>query len=208
VTIVFQRSVLPPRTVAVVRSSQSRGKPSSRNHVEEICHDPCLAKFVAIATGHQLPLTHRTLTVPRYQILCVLNRLFLYSYSKPEHPPVGDHSCNTVYFCTPARNLNTPSWVITRVLPGTERGTFVMIVGALVTWAICTQGQLLMIKLDHDRSCPWVQIAQVTKVPTIMCACMCVCIFVCACVCVCVCVCVCACLRACVYVSEALRERE
>ena len=24
-----------------------------------------------------------------------------------------------------------------------------------------------MIKLDHDRSCPWVQIAQVTKAPTI-----------------------------------------
>ena len=59
--------------------------------------------------------------VPRYQILRVLNRLFLYSCSKPEHPP----------------------WVITRVLPGTERGTFAMIVGALVTWAICTLGQLL-----------------------------------------------------------------
>jgi len=41
--------------VAVVRSSQSRGKPSSRNHGEEICHDPCHAKFVAIANGHQLP---------------------------------------------------------------------------------------------------------------------------------------------------------
>jgi len=32
--------------VAVVRSSQSRGKPSSCNHGEEICHDPCHAKFV------------------------------------------------------------------------------------------------------------------------------------------------------------------
>jgi len=50
----------------------------------------------------------------------------------------------TGYFCTPARNLNTPRWVITRVLPGTDRGTFVMIVGALVTWAIYTQGQLLL----------------------------------------------------------------
>jgi len=34
--------------------------------------------------------------------------------------------------------------VITRVLPGTDRGTFVMIVGALVTWAIHTHGQLLL----------------------------------------------------------------
>jgi len=32
------------------------------------------------------------------------------------------------YFVTPARSLNTPRWVITRVLPGTDRGTFVMIV--------------------------------------------------------------------------------
>jgi len=45
--------------VAVVRSSQSRGKPSSCNHEEDICHDPCHAKFVAIAVGHQLPLTHQ-----------------------------------------------------------------------------------------------------------------------------------------------------
>jgi len=75
VTIVFQRSVLPPRTVAVVRSSQSRGKPSSRNHGEDICHDSCHAKFVALTAGHQLPLTHRTLTVPRYQTLRVLNKL-------------------------------------------------------------------------------------------------------------------------------------
>ena len=28
--------------------------------------------------------------------------------------------------------------------PGTDRGTFVMIVGALVIWAIYTQGQLLL----------------------------------------------------------------
>ena len=42
------------------------------------------------------------------------------------------------------RSLNTPRWVITRVLPGTDRGTFVMIVGVLVTWAIYTQGQLLL----------------------------------------------------------------
>ena len=99
--------------VAVVRSLQSQGKPSSRNHGEEICHDPCHAKFVAIAASHQLPLTHRALTVPQYQILRVLNRLFLYSCSKPEHPPVGDHSCTT----------------------GNRSR-----VGALVTWAIYTQG--------------------------------------------------------------------
>ena len=83
------------RTVAVVRSSQSRGKPSSRNHGEEICHDPCYAKLIAIAAGHQLLLTHRALTVPRCQILRVLNRLFLYSCMKPEHPPMCDHSCTT-----------------------------------------------------------------------------------------------------------------
>jgi len=58
--------------------------------------------------------------------------LFLYSCSKPEHPLVGDHSCTT------------GCWVITRVLPETDRGTFVMIVGALVIWAIYTQGQLLL----------------------------------------------------------------
>ena len=74
-------------------------------------------------------------------------------------------------------------------------GTFVMTVGALVNWAIythhsCTTGNRLrnlcydswslshlgysypgttpvMIKLDHNRSCPWVYIAQVTKAPTI-----------------------------------------
>jgi len=48
-----------------------------------------------------------------------------------------------------------------------------------VTWDWCDSWNLshlgylypgttpVMIKLDHDRSCPWVQIAQVTKVPTI-----------------------------------------
>jgi len=40
--------------------------------------------------------------------------------------------------------LDHNRWVIARVLPGTDRGTFVMIVGALVTWAIYTQGQLLI----------------------------------------------------------------
>jgi len=45
----------------------------------------------------------------------------------------------TGYFCTPARSLNTPQWVITHVPPGTDR-----VVGALVTWAIYTQGQLLL----------------------------------------------------------------
>jgi hypothetical protein len=135
VTIVFQRSVLPPRTVAVVRSSQSRGKPSSRNHGEDICHDPCHAKFVAITAGHQLPLTHRALTVPRYQILRVLNRLFLYSCSKPEHPPVGDHSCTTG---NRSRNLCYDSWSLSHLGYLYPRTTPVMI------------------KLDHDRSCPWV----------------------------------------------------
>jgi len=92
VTIVLQRSVtrLP---LSEVRNRG--GKPSSRNHGEDICHDPRHAKIVAITAGHQLPLTHRALTVPQYQISRVLNRLFLYSCSKPEHPPVGDHSCTT-----------------------------------------------------------------------------------------------------------------
>jgi len=63
----------------------------------------------------------------------------------------------TGYFCTPspARSLNTPRWVITRVLPGTDRGTFVMIVGTVVTWAIYTQGQLLLWSSLINRSrCP------------------------------------------------------
>jgi len=60
----------------------------------------------------------------------------------------------TDYFCTPARSLNTPRWVITRVLPGTDRGNFVMIVGALITWAIHTQGQLLLWSSSpRDNSC-------------------------------------------------------
>ena len=121
--------------VAVVRCSQSRGKPSSRNHGEDICHDPCHAKFVAITAGHQLPLTHRALTVPRYQILRVLNRLFLYSCSKPELPPVGDHSCTTG---NRLRNLCYDSWSLSRLgysYPGTTP---------------------IMIKLDHNRICPWV----------------------------------------------------
>jgi len=49
-----------------------------------------------------------------------------------------------------------------------------MIVEALVTWAICTKGQLL----DHDRSCPWVQIAQVTKAPTIIYVHICIYIYI------------------------------
>ena len=41
------------------------------------------------------------------------------------------------------------------------------------SWSLSHLGYLypgttpVMIKLDHDRSCPWVEIAQVTKVPTI-----------------------------------------
>jgi len=121
--------------VAVVRSSQSRGQPSSRNQGEEICHDPCHAKFIAIAAGHQLPLTHRTLTVPRYQILRVLNRLFLYSCSKPEHPPVGDDSCTTGNrsrkLCYDSCSVSHLGYLYPRTTP-------------------------VMIKLDHDRCCPWV----------------------------------------------------
>jgi len=121
--------------VAVVRSSQSRRKPSSRNHGEDICHDPCHAKFVAIMAGHQLPLTHRALTVPRYQILRVLNRLFLYSCRSLNTPPVGDHSCTTgnrsLNLCYDSLSLSHLGYLY----PGTTP---------------------FMIKLDHNRSCPWV----------------------------------------------------
>ena len=71
------------------------GKTVESQSREEICHDPYHAKFVAITVGHKFPSTHCPLTVLLYQILRVLNRLFLYSCSKPEHPPVGDHSCIT-----------------------------------------------------------------------------------------------------------------
>jgi len=91
-------------------------------------------------------LTHRALTVPRYQILRVLNRLFLYSCSKPEHPPVGDHSCTTG---NRSRNLCYESWSLSHLGYLYPRTTPVMI------------------KLDHNRSCPWVQIAQAAKAPTI-----------------------------------------
>jgi len=91
-------------------------------------------------------LTHRALTVPRYQILRVLNRLFLYSCSKPEHPPVGDHSCTTGIR---TRNLCYDSWNLCHLGYFYPRTTPVMI------------------KLDHNWSCLWVLIAQVTKAPTI-----------------------------------------
>jgi len=107
--------------VAVVRSSQSQGKPSSRNHGEEICHDPCHAKF---AQSRPVINFHWRIVHSRFHDL----KYYVFW---------------TGCFCTPARSLNNPRWVITRVLPGTDRGTFVMIVGALVTWAIYTQGQLL-----------------------------------------------------------------
>ena len=74
VTIVFQRSVLPPRMVAVVRSSQSRRNLSSHNHGEEVRQGPCQVEFVAITPLHQLPLTCRALTVPRYQVLRVFDQ--------------------------------------------------------------------------------------------------------------------------------------
>jgi len=121
--------------VAVVRSSQSRGKPSSRNHGEEICHDPCHAKFVAIAADHEFPLTNLALTAPRYKILRVLNRLFLYSCSKAEHPPMGDHSCT---IGNRLRNLRYDSWSFSH-LGYLHQGTTPQIV-----------------KLDHHRRCPWV----------------------------------------------------
>ena len=74
----------------------------------------------------------------------------------------------TGYFGIPARSLNTPRWVITRVLPGADRGTFVIIVGALVTWAIYTQGQLLLVvSLIIRGVVPGYKIAQVTRAPTI-----------------------------------------
>ena len=91
--------------------------------------------MIKLTAGHQLPLTHRALTVPRYHILRVLNRLFLYSCSKPEHPPVGDHSCTTG---NRSRNLSYDSWSLSHLgylYPGTTP---------------------VMIKLDHNRSCPWV----------------------------------------------------
>jgi len=46
------------------------------------------------------------------------------------------------YVCTPARSLNTSRWVMIRVLLGTDRATFVMIVVDLATWAIYTQWHL------------------------------------------------------------------
>jgi len=59
---------------------------------------------------------------------------------------VGDHSCTTG---NRSRNLCYDSWSLSHLgylYPGTAP---------------------VMIKLDHDRNCPWVQIAQVTKAPTI-----------------------------------------
>jgi len=47
-------------------------------------------------------------------------------------------------------------------------------IGVCDGWILSHLGYLypgtapVMIKLDHDRSCPWVQIAQVTKAPTII----------------------------------------
>jgi len=121
--------------VDVVRSSQPRVKLSSCNHLGGLCHDPCHAKFFTTAGAHQLPLTHCVLTVSLYQILRVLNRLLLYSYSKSEHPYVGDHSCTTG---NRSRNLCYDSWRLSHpgyLYPGTTP---------------------VMIKFDHNRSCPWV----------------------------------------------------
>jgi len=121
--------------VYTAQVTTSPRKPSSCNHGEEICHDPCHAKLIAIAAGHELPLNHRALTVPRYQVLSVLNRLFLYSCSKAEHPPVGHHSCTTG---NRSRNLCYDSWSLSHL-------------GYLYP-----ETTPVMIKLDHNRSCPWV----------------------------------------------------
>jgi len=106
---------------------------TSLYHGEETCQGPCHAKFVEITAGHQLPLTHRALTVPQYQILCVLNRLFLYSCSKPEHSSMGDHSCTTG---NRSRKLCYDSWSFNHLgysYPGTTPVVIKL-----------TQGQLLL----------------------------------------------------------------
>jgi len=121
---------IPPRsnkqrdTVVKTRRRQRAGV--------SLCGDLCYDSSTTITN---VPLTHRALTVPRYQILHVLNRLFLYSCSKPEHPSVGDHSCTTR---NRSRNLCCDSWSLSHLgylYPGTTP---------------------VMIKLDHNRSCPWV----------------------------------------------------
>jgi len=88
----------------------------SRNHEEEIREGPRHAKFVAIMVFHQLPWSCHALKFSR--------QFYVFSAGN---------------FCTPARSLNTPWFLITRVIQGTDCGTFVMIVGALPTWAIDTQ---------------------------------------------------------------------
>ena len=105
------------------------------------------------------------------------------------------------YFCTPARSLNTPHWVITRILPGTERGTSVMIVGVWVTWAIYTQRQLQLwsssvtteLSLGINSPGDWDSNYQYV--------CVCTGVFVCTavlypCMCACACVYVCVCSKA------------
>ena len=83
-----------------------------------------------------------------------------------------NHVFWTGYFSTPVRSLNTPQWVIILVLLGTDRGTFVMIVGAFVTWAIYTQRQLLLwsslITTDwSQQELSLSKTAQVTEAPSI-----------------------------------------
>ena len=110
VAIIFQQSVLPPRTVALVRSSQSRGKPSA----------------LTIA-GRKNILAHAMRSSSQ-------SRPFVNFHWPTVHSLFQDIKYYVFwsgYFCTPVLSLNTPRWVITRVLPGSERRTFVMIVGAL-----------------------------------------------------------------------------
>jgi len=119
VTIVLQRSV-------------------TRLPLSEVC--TCGENRPVTITGRRYVMTHAMRSSSQ-------SRPVINSHWPIIHPRFHDtkyYVLWTGYFCTPARSLNTPRWVITRVLPGTDRGTFVMIVGALVTWAIYTQGQLLL----------------------------------------------------------------
>ena len=73
VTIVFQRSVtlLP---LSEVRNCVENCRVAITGRRYVMTH---AMRSLSHAAGHQLPLTHRALTVPRYRILHVLNRLFL-----------------------------------------------------------------------------------------------------------------------------------
>jgi len=154
VTIVFQRSVLPPWTVAVVRSLQSRGKPSEW---EEVCQGPCHAKFVAITAVHELPWTHRLLTVFTISnITCFegyfctpVRSLNLWHYFCTPvrslnlwHPLLGDHSCTTG---NRSQSLRYDSWSLSHLR------------------YLYTETTTLVIKLDHNRSCDIIYIIKIKQ---------------------------------------------